>query len=124
VTYVDISKEDLKEIINETIKEILSNESNNYKLLTKADLAKRWQVAERTIDEYREKGIIKKVSKISSIRFNPQHIADIEETKSDKLSQMERKKLEGDIEFLKQKLAAYEEIRAMLLNVLSKIINL
>jgi 3-methyladenine DNA glycosylase Tag len=81
-------------------------------------------VSEQTIDEYREKGIIKKVPKISSVRFNPQHIADIEETKLDRFSPIERKKLEREIEALKQKLAAYEEVRAMVLNASTKMINL
>lgn len=93
-------------------------------LLTKADLAKRWKVSEQTIDEYREKGIIKKVPKISSIRFNPQQIEELEGTKLDRFSPLERKKLEQQIEILKQKLAAYEDIRIAILNVSSKIVNL
>ena len=93
-------------------------------LLTKADLAKRWKVSEQTIDEYREKGIIKKVSKIPSIRFNLQQIEELEGTKLDRFSPIERKKLERQIEMLKLKLAAYEEVRITILNVSSKIINL
>jgi len=93
-------------------------------LLTKADLAKRWKVSEQTIDEYREKGIIKQVPKLSSIRFNPQQIEELEGTKLDRFSPLERKKLEREIETLKLKIAAYEEVRITILNVSSKIMNL
>lgn len=93
-------------------------------LLTKADLAKRWKVSEQTIDDYREKGIIKQVSKITSIRFNLQHIEAIEETKPDRFSPLERKKLEREIETLKQKLASYEDVRSLILSASSKMINL
>jgi len=67
-------------------------------LLTKKDLAERWQVSEQTIDEYRSKGIIKSVKKLGSVRFNPQHIAEIEETKLDKFSPLERRKLERELQ--------------------------
>lgn len=93
-------------------------------LLTKSDLSKRWKVSEQTIDEYREKGIIKQVSKIKSVRFNLQHIEAIEETKLDRFSPLERKKLEREIETLRQKIASYEDIRTLILSASSKIINI
>ena len=93
-------------------------------LLTKSDLAKRWKVSEQTIDEYREKGIIKKVPKISSVRFNPQHIQEIEETKLDRFSPLERKKLEREIEALRQKLSVYEDMKTMIMKISTKMINL
>lgn len=74
------------------------------KLLTKKDLAERWQVSEQTIDEYRSKGIVKSVKKLGSVRFNPQHIAEIEETKLDRFSPLERRKLERENEEQKFKL--------------------
>lgn len=93
------------------------------KLLTKADLAKRWQVSEQTIDEYRGKGIIKQVSKISSIRFNPQHIAEIEETKLDRFSPLERRKFEDEILVLKLENEKLNEILSNILAEAAKIIR-
>lgn len=40
------------------------------KLLTKKDLAERWQVSERTIDQYREDGVIVPIKGMPCIRFN------------------------------------------------------
>ena len=81
-------------------------------LLTKADLAKRWQVSEHTIDEYREKRIIAPVKGLPSIRFTAQHIAEVEGTKLERFSPIERRKLEREIEELKLKLKKAEEIIA------------
>jgi len=82
------------------------------RLLTKKDLAERWQVSEHTIDEYTQKGIIKRVSKIASIRFNPQHIREIEGTKLERFSPLERRKLEREVEELKLKLKKAEDVIA------------
>lgn len=48
------------------------------RLLTRKDLAERWQVTERTIDEYRATGVIVPIKGIPSIRYNPQYIETIE----------------------------------------------
>jgi len=82
------------------------------KLLTKKDLAERWQVSEQAIDDYRLKGIITAVKGLPSIRFTPQHIAEIEGIKLDRFSPIERKKLERENEELKLKLKKAEEIIA------------
>ena len=50
-------------------------------LLTRADLAAKWQVSEQAIDDYRTKGIITTVKGLPSIRFTLQHIQEIEGTK-------------------------------------------
>jgi hypothetical protein len=94
------------------------------KLLTKKDLSERWQVSEQAIDDYRSKGIIIAVRGLPSIRFNPQHIAEIEGTKLDRFSPLERRNLENEIEMLKQKLITYEEARTDLLIIASRIIEL
>jgi hypothetical protein len=91
-------------------------------LLTKKDLAERWQVSEQTIDEYREKGIIKQVPKIPSVRFNPQHIAEIEETKLDRFSPIERRKLEREIEEKKIKLEQKDKEISDLKATISRIV--
>jgi hypothetical protein len=73
------------------------------KLLTKKDLAERWQVDERTVDRYREEKIITPVKNLPCIRFNLQHILAVEETQFDKFSPMERRRLEKELEYWKQR---------------------
>lgn len=72
------------------------------KLLTKKDLAERWQLDERTIDKYRADGIITSCQGIPAIRFTEQHIAELEGVKLEKFSPIERRRLEREIEELKQ----------------------
>lgn len=82
------------------------------KLLTKSDLATKWQVSEHAIDDYRAKGIITPVKGLPSIRFTPQHIAEIEGVKLERFSPLERRRLEREIEELKLQLKKAEEIIA------------
>lgn len=82
------------------------------KLLTKKDLAEKWQVSEQAIDDYRGKEIITAVKGLPSIRFNPHHIAEIEGTKLERFSPIERRKLERKIEELTLQLKKAEEIIA------------
>lgn len=72
------------------------------KLLTKKDLAERWQLDERTIDKYRADGIITPCKGIPAIRFSLQHITEFEGVKLEKFSPIERRRLEREIEELKQ----------------------
>jgi DNA gyrase/topoisomerase IV subunit A len=81
-------------------------------LLTKKDLAVRWQVSEQAIDDYRLKGIITSVKGLPSVRFTQQHVAEIEGIKLERFSPLERKKLERENEELKLKLKKAEEIIA------------
>ena len=82
------------------------------RLLTKKDLAEKWQVSEKAIDDYRAKGIITAVKDLPSIRFTPQHIAEIEGVKLERFSPLERKKLEREVEELKLKLKRAEDVIA------------
>lgn len=82
------------------------------KLLTKKDLAEKWQMSEKAIDDYRAKGIITAVKDLPSIRFTPQHIAEIEGVKLERFSPLERKKLEREVEELKLKLKRAEDVIA------------
>ena len=61
-----------------------------YKLLTKKDLAERWQVSERTIDQYRDSGIIVPVKGLPCIRYNEQYIEKIEGCIPEKTTLKER----------------------------------
>lgn len=82
------------------------------KLLTKKDLAEKWQMSEQSIDDYRAKGIITAVKGLASIRFAPQHIAEIEGVKLERFSPLERRRLEREIETLKLQLSRAEEVIA------------
>lgn len=70
-------------------------------LLTKKDLANRWQVTERTIDNYIKDKIVQPVKDIPLIRFTEQHITELEGVKMDKMSPLERRRLEHEVERLK-----------------------
>ncbi|AVQ40495.1 histidine kinase [Clostridium botulinum] len=94
------------------------------KLLTQKDLAERWQVSIKAIESYRKDRIITPVDGIPSIRFNPQHIAELEGTKLERLSPLERKRLEIENKKLKQENKKLKEIIANVLSETSKVINL
>ncbi|MDD3225441.1 MAG: histidine kinase [Clostridium sp.] len=83
-------------------------------LMTKKDLAKHWQVSERTIDQYRESGIIHQVKGFLCIRFNPQYIAKLDEVKLDKHSPLEFARLERENKDLQQRVSELESIIAQI----------
>ncbi|EDU35707.1 MULTISPECIES: hypothetical protein [Clostridium] len=94
------------------------------KLLTKRDLAERWQVTEKAIDNWRKDGILSPVKGIPSIRFNPGHIAELEGTKLEKFSPIQKRKLEKENEQLRLENEKLKGILANVLSETSKIINL
>lgn len=79
------------------------------KLLTKKDLAERWQVSITTINRWVDDKVITPVKGIPSIRFNPYHILELEGVKIDRLSPLERKKLEKEIQELKDRITELEK---------------
>lgn len=94
------------------------------KLFTQQDLAERWQVSVKAIESYRKEGVITPVPGIPSIRFNPQHILELEGTKLERFSPLERKKLEREIETLKQENEKLKRILSQTLANLAPVINL
>jgi hypothetical protein len=93
------------------------------KLLTKKDLAQRWQVSERTIDEYRESGIITPVKDLPCVRFNLQYIEKIEGCLPEKKTLRERK-LEIELDEVKKERDYLKTILSNILAESSKVINL
>ena len=94
------------------------------KLLTQKDLAERWQVSKRTIENYRLERIIIPVKGIPAIRFTMQHVLELEGVKLEKFSPIERRRMEMELEELKKQ---NEILKGILTNVLvetSKVINL
>jgi len=87
------------------------------KLLTRQNLADRWQISLRTIDDYKKEGIIQPVKGIPATRFTEQHILELEGVKLDRLSPLERRRLEADIEKLK---IENSKLKSILTNVLAE----
>ncbi|AGK98197.1 hypothetical protein [Clostridium pasteurianum] len=92
------------------------------KLLTKKDLAERWQVSERTIDQYRENRIIVPVKGIPCIRYNLQYIEKIEGCIPERATLRERK-LEKELEEVKKERDCFKGILQTVLAESSKIIS-
>lgn len=86
-------------------------------LLTKKELAERWQVSEKTIDAWRNEGIVKEVTGIPSIRFNLEHILELEGTKIESFSPIERKRLERELESIRKE---RDELRICLSRILAE----
>lgn len=72
------------------------------KLFTQQTLAKRWEVDVSTIKNWRQDGIIQQAKGIPAIRFTEQHILELEGVKLDKLSPLERRRLEREVEELER----------------------
>jgi predicted site-specific integrase-resolvase len=89
-------------------------------LLTQQDLADRWQVGYKTIGKWIRDGIIQPVKDLPVIRFTEQHIQELEGVKLDKMSPLERRRLEGDIERLK---AENEKLRNVVSKVLAEVLK-
>ncbi|PIH05219.1 histidine kinase [Clostridium combesii] len=94
------------------------------KLLTQKDLAERWQVSIKAIETYRQQGIITPVESLPSIRFNLQHIAELEGTKLERFSPLERRRMEREMESLKQENEKLKGILSKVLSDVSEVINL
>ena len=71
------------------------------KLLTKKDLAERFQVSTTTIGRWVDDGIIPYVKGLPSLRFRLEDILKLEGVEISKLSPLERKRLLKEIEQLK-----------------------
>ncbi len=93
------------------------------KLLTKKDLAERWQVTTTTINRWISDKIITPVKGIPSIRFSMDHILELEGVKLDRLSPLERRRLEKEKMELEERIIALErentEMKEYIKNVLA-----
>lgn len=88
------------------------------KLLTKKDLAKRWQVSEPTIDRMRQEGIVAPCKNLlPTVRFSEQYILELEGLKLERFSPLERRKLERENETLRKKCTELENVIANIVAV-------
>lgn len=87
------------------------------RLLTQQDLADRWQVTVNTIRDWRLQGIITPVKGIPAIRFTEQHIAELEGIKLEKVSPLQVKRLERELERTKKE---NERLKGIIANVIAE----
>ena len=87
-------------------------------VLTKAELADRWNVDTRTIDKWEQNKIIQRIEGIPAPRYSIEDIQQIEGTNNlNQFSPLERRRLESELEKLK---AENEKLRTVLSNILSE----
>jgi hypothetical protein len=84
------------------------------KLLTQENLAERWQMSIKAIENYRKEGIIVPVKGIKAIRYNPHYIEEIEGTIPEPITWVERK--------LQKKVDALEEENKKLKGTIASIL--
>ena len=78
------------------------------KLFTKQDIATRWKLTIKTINTYIADGILIPAKGIPSIRFTPQHIAELEGIEINKFSPLERKRMLREVKELENKITDLE----------------
>ena len=94
------------------------------KLLTRKDLAERWQVSEVTIDNWRKEGVLTPCKGIPAPRFSEQYVAELEGVKLERFSPLERKRLEREIEELQAENTKLKGIISRVLAETSQIIGM
>ena len=94
------------------------------KLFTQQDLAPRWQVTVNTIENWRKDGTIQPAKGIPAIRFTEQHILELEGVRLDRMSPLERKRLEFEIEKLRLENEKLKGIISKVLAETSQIIGM
>ena len=72
------------------------------KLLTQQDLAERWQVSVRAIENWRKEGILQPAQGIPAIRFTAKHIAELEGVELERFSPLEKRRMERELEKLRE----------------------
>lgn len=94
------------------------------RLLTKKDLAKRWQVSEPTIDRMRQEGIVVPCKNLlPTVRFSEQYIAELEGVKLERFSPLERRRLEVENQELARQNEELKRIISDVLSVTAKAVN-
>lgn len=81
-------------------------------LFTVSDLAQKWQLSEKTIRSYIDNETLLPCKGITTaIRFSPKYIAELEGIELEKFTQLERKKMQNEINTLKKE---NEELKSLL----------
>ncbi|MGL4108360.1 transcription factor [Clostridium sp. LP20] len=83
-------------------------------LISRETLARRWEVSVQTVIKYETDGIITRVPSIPSPRYSISEISKIEGIQPNLLSPLERRRLEGKVDELEEKVRKQaEHIRKM-----------
>lgn len=93
-------------------------------LLTQKDLAERWQLSVKSIEEYRKARIIPSVETIPAIRFNLQTILELEGTKLEQFTPLERRRMERELNEIKEENKMLKNILSNALSSLAPVINI
>lgn len=92
-------------------------------MLSKRELASRWGISISTLDRRIKEGVISPVKRMTTIRFNMSDILKAEGY--DKMSPFERRRLEREIEALKEEnqelKEKHEGVKKQLTNVVAEI---
>ena len=93
------------------------------KLLTQKDLAERWQVSVRAVEQWRKEGVLQPAEGVPAIRFHPDYIARLEGVELTPVSPLKLKKLERELDRAKGENAELRAILARVLAEASKVIG-
>ena len=93
------------------------------RLLTRKELAERWQVTPKAIDDWRRDGVLTPCKGIPAIRFSMQHVLELEGVKPERFSPLEKKRLEQELEKVTKERDKYKEIATNVFNESSKVFN-
>lgn len=86
-------------------------------VFTQQDLSERWGVTVKALTDWRNQGILQPIKGLPVIRYSIEYIQQIEGTTLEKFSPLERKRMEIEIEKLRQE---NEKLMSILSNVLSE----
>lgn len=94
-------------------------------VLTKTELAERWNVDSRTIDKWENENVIQRVKGIPAPRYSVEEIEKIEGlTNKNTFSPLERRKLEREMEKIKSENERLREVLSKILSESAKIVGM
>ena len=93
-------------------------------VLTQTELAERWGVSIRALTDWRNEGVIVPVKGIPVIRYSLDYIEELEGVEIERFSPLHKKKMEREIEALKEKCKQLEQVLGNILAESSKVISM
>lgn len=94
------------------------------KLLSQKELAERWGVTVASIENWRKEGLIQAAKGVPVIRFTMQHILELEGVKLEKFSPLLKRKMERELEELREENQRLKKIIGNVLAETSQVIGL
>lgn len=81
----------------------------NRRLIGRESLAKRWDMKVSTVIKYENEGIITRVPGIPSPKYNIEEIMKVEGSEINPLSPLERRRLERELDYWKERYLKVQE---------------